>query len=80
MFFIFFFQSKSQILPWITRLKIAHGVAKAVSYLHTAYATPLIHRDIKSANILLDNKGSQIIPKVCRFESCFLKIIIENFS
>lgn len=40
---------------WTNRIYIALGTAKAVSYLHTAYSMPLIHRDIKSANILLDN-------------------------
>lgn len=41
-------------LDWQQRIKIAQGTAKAISYLHTAFATPLIHRDIKTANILLD--------------------------
>ncbi|XP_051152233.1 LEAF RUST 10 DISEASE-RESISTANCE LOCUS RECEPTOR-LIKE PROTEIN KINASE-like 1.2 [Andrographis paniculata] len=39
-------------LPWITRLKIAVETASALSYLH---ASGVIHRDIKSTNILLDN-------------------------
>lgn len=43
------------------RLDIAMGTADAVAYLHTAYSTPLIHRDIKSANILLDAANQ---PKV----------------
>lgn len=41
-------------LNWQQRIKIAQGTAKSISYLHTAFATPLIHRDIKTANILLD--------------------------
>lgn len=43
------------------RLHIALGTARAVAYLHTAFSTPLIHRDIKSANILLDSSNK---PKV----------------
>ncbi|KAJ8917745.1 hypothetical protein NQ315_005196 [Exocentrus adspersus] len=45
-------------LQWTERLSIATGTSKAVSYLHTAFITPLIHRDIKSANILLDSKNN----------------------
>lgn len=51
-------------LFWTDRLYVALGTAKAVSYLHSAYSTPLIHRDIKSANILLDNSNK---PKVIIF-------------
>ncbi|KAJ9537569.1 hypothetical protein OSB04_030302 [Centaurea solstitialis] len=43
-------------LTWIQRLKICLGVARALRYLHDPDGTQqrVIHRDIKSANILLD--------------------------
>ncbi|KAF4532814.1 hypothetical protein B566_EDAN002664 [Ephemera danica] len=43
----------SEPLKYELRLHIAHDVARGLVYLHTAGESPLIHRDVKSANILL---------------------------
>ncbi|KAF8390449.1 hypothetical protein HHK36_024975 [Tetracentron sinense] len=49
-----FDKSKTQILSWQQRFEIIVGTAKGLAFLHGGYQIRIIHRDIKSSNILLD--------------------------
>ncbi|TYG48944.1 hypothetical protein ES288_D10G055700v1 [Gossypium darwinii] len=44
----------SKPLIWNTRVKIALGTARALEYLHEVCSPSVVHKNIKSANILLD--------------------------
>lgn len=42
------------ILTWEARIKVLLGTAKALAYLHESIEPKVVHRDIKSSNILID--------------------------
>ncbi|CAL9093869.1 unnamed protein product [Musa acuminata var. zebrina] len=48
--------SKGGLLDWPTRYKIALDAAEGLSYLHHDCMPPIVHRDVKSNNILLDGE------------------------
>ncbi|CAM0955270.1 unnamed protein product [Alopecurus aequalis] len=45
----------ASVLTWEQRYKIVQGVGSALRYLHDDLSVPILHRDIKPGNILLDN-------------------------
>ncbi|KAI7743221.1 hypothetical protein M8C21_007495 [Ambrosia artemisiifolia] len=44
------------VLDWPKRLQIAIGAAQGLCYMHHDCSPPIIHRDVKSSNILLDSE------------------------
>ncbi|KAM6570470.1 hypothetical protein CsatB_018455 [Cannabis sativa] len=55
---------KSLNLNWSTRFDICLGIARGLTYLHEESRLRIVHRDVKSSNILLD---SDLIPKISDF-------------
>ncbi|PHT41690.1 Receptor-like protein kinase HAIKU2 [Capsicum baccatum] len=51
-------------MDWLVRYDIALGAAQGLEYLHHGYDRPVMHRDVKSSNILLDE---QMKPKIADF-------------
>jgi serine/threonine protein kinase len=52
------------VLTWEKRFQIICGIAEGLAYLHEGSGTKIIHRDIKSSNILLDES---LNPKIVDF-------------
>lgn len=55
--------------PWVLVKRVACGAARGMAYLHSG-KPPILHRDLKSANILLNES---YVPKVCDFGLSRLK-------
>lgn len=66
--FLFFFpyadRSSVRVLSWKQRFDIIVGTAEGLAHLHGGSDTRIIHRDIKSSNVLLDEN---FIPKIADF-------------
>ncbi|KAK1401907.1 Cysteine-rich RLK (RECEPTOR-like protein kinase) 42 [Heracleum sosnowskyi] len=60
----FLYGEKKGSLSWKQRVDIIIGIAKGLAYLHEQFHLRIIHRDIKSSNILLDDDYQ---PKIADF-------------
>ncbi|KAM0906640.1 hypothetical protein ACQ4PT_016657 [Festuca glaucescens] len=53
-----FSDEASKTLTWNARVRIVLGTARALEYLHEVCLPPVVHRNLKSSNILLDEEYS----------------------
>ncbi|KAM3238094.1 MDIS1-interacting receptor like kinase 2-like [Capsicum annuum] len=68
-------EGRARDLNWFKRADIVKGVANALCYLHHACSPPIVHRDISSNNVLLDDEGN---PHVSDFGTA--KLLRPNSS
>ncbi|CAA2966104.1 BRASSINOSTEROID INSENSITIVE 1-associated receptor kinase 1-like [Olea europaea subsp. europaea] len=54
-------QERSESLDWTIRKRIALGAARGLAYLHDHCDSKIIHRDVKAANILLDEDFEAVV-------------------
>ncbi|GAU20890.1 hypothetical protein TSUD_120820 [Trifolium subterraneum] len=55
---------RSKLLDWTKRLEIIDGIARGLLYLHQDSRLRIVHRDVKTSNILLD---IDMVPKISDF-------------
>lgn len=55
------------MLTWNMRIKIAREISNSLSYLHTAFSTTFIHRNVHPRNVFLDVRG---VAKLGDFRNC----------
>ncbi|CAL5332020.1 unnamed protein product [Camellia sinensis] len=72
---LFDIEPDKEPLSWSTRIKIAVGAARGLEYLHCKANPPVIYRDLKSANILLDENFN---PKLSDFGLAKLGPVGDN--
>lgn len=53
---LYFADDRSKMLTWNARIRVALGTARALEYLHEVCLPSVVHRNLKSANILLDEE------------------------
>ncbi|KAJ4833087.1 Calcium/calmodulin-regulated receptor-like kinase 2 [Turnera subulata] len=70
-------EKEQHVLSWEERLQIALDISHGIEYLHEGAVPPVMHRDLKSANILLDQS---MRAKVADFGLSREEVFDEHYS
>lgn len=62
-------------LSWNVRIRIALGAAKAIEYLHEVCEPPVVHKNFKSSNILLDDNFEPLVS-----DSGLAHLILDSYA
>jgi len=63
-------------LPWAARMKVALGAAKGLAFLHEEAERPVIYRDFKTSNILLDVVSTKWSSKIICLSSLLFPLFL----
>ncbi|KAH0662350.1 hypothetical protein KY284_027281 [Solanum tuberosum] len=58
-------QTRKSLFSWGNRLRIANQVASAIVFLHTEFTTPIIYKDLKPSNVIIDQNSG--VAKLLNF-------------
>ncbi|KAG6550606.1 hypothetical protein Mapa_007859 [Marchantia paleacea] len=78
--------TNDSVLPWKLRFRIVVGAAEALHYLHQGWRQQVIHRDVKSSNIMLDEDFNAMLGDfglarmISRQESAVNTVVAGTFG
>ncbi|KAJ3119759.1 hypothetical protein HK101_007131, partial [Irineochytrium annulatum] len=67
------FYRTNEVRPFTERLSLALDIAEGMAFLHSSRPKPIIHRDLKGANVLLALRGGRLLAKVTDFGLAIVK-------
>ncbi|KAJ3192113.1 Leucine-rich repeat serine/threonine-protein kinase 2 [Irineochytrium annulatum] len=67
------FYLTNEVRPFTMRLSLALDIAEGMAFLHSARPKPIIHRDLKGANVLLALRAGRLLAKVTDFGLAVVK-------
>ncbi|KAE8698028.1 Receptor-like protein kinase FERONIA [Hibiscus syriacus] len=74
------YKTQKPPLPWKQRLEICIGAAGGLHYLHTGAKYTIIHRDVKTTNILIDEIFGYLDPEYFRRQQLTYKSNVYSFG
>ena len=67
-------RERAPCLPWALRIKWLQHVAEGMAALHAARPKPIVHRDLKAANVLLSSTDTDQVPVISPTQRVVLRV------